>query len=611
MLQQLAENLYAFFDTCHVYVIRRGSDAILIDFGSGNVLSTLSQIGVELVVAVLMTHHHRDQGQGLPRAAAAGIPIWVPETEQDYFARVDAHWQARPIYNNYDNRQDRFSLLESVPVTGLLRDHAVVEFAGQSFMVLPTPGHTTGSVSLLAEIDGMRCAFTGDLIYGPGKIWSLAATQWSYNGAEGVAASIPSLVALKSQRPDRLLPSHGLVMDDPRTAIDLLVTRLWQLLQDRGQNPRLFRFLEMPYEAITPHLLWNRTSVANSYVLLSDSGHALLFDYGYDFVTGIASGTDRASRRPWLYTIPKLKETWGVTQIDAVMLTHYHDDHVAGCNLIRRTEGAEVWAPENFADILKRPDDYDLPCLWYDPISVDRVLLLEQPIQWREYALTPYALPGHTCHAVGIAFEADGRRVLVTGDQYQGGDGLELNYVYNNRFDLDDYQRSAVLYRSLAPDLILSGHWEPLHVQPGYFDDLERRGIDLAQRHRELLPLDDFNLRGEDRPVTIHPYQITARPGEVETVRISVTNPFSYSVESAITLIVPPAWSTGPEMQRLSLPPYGSGDTVFSLILPQQAQPIRRARIAADVTFGEEHMGQIAEALVTIQQTSDHNHTRE
>jgi hypothetical protein len=212
---------------------------------------------------------------------------------------------------------------------------------------------------------------------------------------------------------------------------------------------------------------------------------------------------------------------------------------------------------------------------------------------------------------VGITFEADGQRVLVTGDQYQGGDGLELNYVYNNRFDLDDYKRSAALYRSLAPDLILSGHWEPLHVKPGYFDNLERRGIELAQRHRELLPLDDFNLRGEDRPVSIHPYQITARPGEVVMVRVNVTNPFSYSVESSVTLITPPARSATPELQRLSLPPHGSGEMTFSLILPQQAQPIRRARIAADVTFGEQHMGQIAEALVTIQDTSNHNDARE
>lgn len=599
-LQAVSENLYVFADTCNVYVIRRGTDAILIDFGGGDVLDALPAIGVSRVVAILMTHHHRDQGQGLPRAVAVGIPIWVPQTEQDYFADVDAFWQARAVYNNYDSRQDRFSLLGPIPVAGLLRDYDTVEFAGLSLTVLPTPGHTLGSITLLAAVDGARCAFTGDLIYAPGKLWSLAATQWSYNGAEGVAASIPSLVALKAHTPDRLLPSHGVVMDDPAPAIDQLLARLWQLLCDRGQNPRLFTFLETPYDAITPHLLWNRTSMANSYVLLSETGHALIIDYGYDFIAGIAPGADRASRRPWLYTLSALKAAWGVTQIDAVILTHYHDDHVAGCNLLRRVEGAQVWAAENFADILQNPAHYDLPCLWYDPIPVDRVLALDQPVQWHEYTLTPYALPGHTRYAVALAFAVDGQRVLASGDQYQGADGLEWNYVYSNRFDFDDYQRSAALYRRLAPDLILTGHWDPLHVRSGYFDDLDRRGADLAQRHRDVLPLDAFDLRGEDRPAAIQPYQISAQPGARVTVQVSVRNPFAQRVEATIRLVTPPGWSAAPDVQRLTLAAHTSGDVSFTLALPHTG-PVRRARIAADVTFGAQRMGQVAESLVTIE----------
>jgi glyoxylase-like metal-dependent hydrolase (beta-lactamase superfamily II) len=123
-----------------------------------------------------------------------------------------------------------------VPVAGLLHDYAAVELAGNRFAVLPTPGHTNGSITLLAEIDGRRAAFSGDLIAAPGKVWSLAATQWSYNGAEGVAASVPSLVLLKDEQPDVLLPSHGEPMLDPGAAIDLLVARLWALLQDRGEE---------------------------------------------------------------------------------------------------------------------------------------------------------------------------------------------------------------------------------------------------------------------------------------------------------------------------------------------------------------------------------------
>jgi glyoxylase-like metal-dependent hydrolase (beta-lactamase superfamily II) len=57
--------------------------AVLIDSGSGDVLDVLSKIGVTRVTDVLITHHHRDQCQGLDRAKEAGISIWVPHIELD------------------------------------------------------------------------------------------------------------------------------------------------------------------------------------------------------------------------------------------------------------------------------------------------------------------------------------------------------------------------------------------------------------------------------------------------------------------------------------------------------------------------------------------------
>ena len=417
-LTRLSDNLCCLADTCNVYLLRSGNEATLIDFGDGAILDHLGVLGVERVSDVLMTHHHRDQGQGLPRAVRAGIPIRVPHAEQDLFHDVDAHWQAREVYNSYNSRQDRFSLLHSVPVAGTLRDYSVRRCGDFSLTVLPTPGHTTGSISLLTDVDGRRVAFTGDLIAAPGKVWSMAATQWTYNGGEGVAATLASLLDLKERQPDVLLPSHGQPITDAAAAIDLLAERLRELLRVRGHDTLFSARRDKPYLPITPHLLRNQTSTANSYVLLSESGKALIIDYGYDFDTGMAPGFDRASRRPWLYTIARLKADFGVSAITAAVPTHYHDDHVAGLNLLRDVEGTQVWAAANFAAILERPSVYDLPCLWYDPIAVDRVLPLGEPVTWEDYTLTLYPLPGHTLYAVAISFVVDGKRVLATGDQY-------------------------------------------------------------------------------------------------------------------------------------------------------------------------------------------------
>src|ERR687897_355221 len=95
-----------FRDTCNVYVLRTGREAVLVDFGSGAVLDHLAELGVDRVTDVLVTHHHRDQVQGLRRGVAAGARVWVPPVEIDLIADVNRHWSSRPVANDYDVRQD-------------------------------------------------------------------------------------------------------------------------------------------------------------------------------------------------------------------------------------------------------------------------------------------------------------------------------------------------------------------------------------------------------------------------------------------------------------------------------------------------------------------------
>ncbi len=604
-MQKIFQELYLFQDTCNVYILCSGHEAVLVDFGSGDVLDYLTEIGVERVTDVLMTHHHRDQGQGLRRAAEAGIRIWVPHTEKDLFHNVDAHWQAREIYNNYNVRQDRFSLLESVPVAGTLQDYETRQFGAYAVKVLPTPGHTTGSISLLVDLNGKQMLFSGDLIYGPGKVLSLAATQWTYNGAEGVAAGLASLLDLQDRQIDLLLPSHGNPIDDPKSAMASLIERSWELLTHRKQNPRLFQLRERPYQQVfpagedgvgKPHLLMHCASMANMYVLLSESGKALFIDFGYDFVTGIAAGSDRASRRPWLYTLPALKTQFGVQKIDVVLPTHYHDDHVAGCNLLRRVEGAQVWAAENFADILEHPSRYDLPCLWYDPIPVDRRLPIGQPIAWEEYTLTLHPLPGHTRYAIAVEFEVDGLRVLATGDQYQGDDGLAWNYVYQNRYAIGDYIATARLYQRLQPDLILSGHWQPLRVTPEYLQKIALDAEALDRLHRELLP-EMPDLGAEEFLARISPYQVTASAGEEISFEVEIRSPFHQPENALIQVVAPEGWDVEPVEHTLHMT--GIHHISFKVTLPA-GLAVRRARIAVDLTIAGQRFGQQAEALVTV-----------
>ena len=616
-VSEIAPGIFRIVDTCNVYVVRSPAEpdgtaedvrtAFAIDFGSGRVLDHLAAMGVDRITDVLMTHHHRDQGQGLPRAAAAGIRIHVPPVELELFADVEEMWQSRPLYNDYNLRQDKFSLLESVGVDEVVPEYRRRTYAGTSVEVLPTPGHTTGSVSYLIERDGRHLAFTGDLIYAPGKVWSLAATQWSFTENEGPAMTVLSCYQLMERQLDLLLPAHGEPMERPRSALELLATRMTRYVDSRRPYPWDLRdWLHNPFTPLTEHLLMNRTSHSCSYVLLSRTGAALIIDYGYDMTTGLPAGRDRASRRPWLASLPALRRNHGVTAIEVALPTHYHDDHVAGMNLLRDVEGTQIWAPANVADVLEAPLDQDLPCTWYDPIPVDRRLPLGASFRWQEYEIMVHDLPGHTLYAAAYEFVVDGVKVLATSDQQvgtgvAGGPREVLNYQYRNRFRIGDYVASAELYRRVAPGLMISGHWPPRWVTDDYLDLLVHEGEEQVRIHHDLLPLDELASGADGVLARIAPHYARAQTGTAARFRVSVTNPHRSAEKGVVRLVLPVGWSAVPDTAVISLPPLGREEIEIDVTVGGPAR--RRARVAVDVSIGGLHLGQHTEAFVDVTPT--------
>jgi glyoxylase-like metal-dependent hydrolase (beta-lactamase superfamily II) len=570
-------------DTCNVYVLRAGNEAVLIDFGSGAVLQGLGELGVDRVTDVLITHHHRDQVQGLGLATGNGTNAWAPPFDAPFLTDAESHWQSRPLDVDYDLREDRFSPLESLDIAGTVPEYRSARFGAFEITTLPTPGHTPGSVTYLVEIEGRRLAFVGDLLYGDGKVWSLAATQWSYSGVEGQEATIVSVAELAKREPDLLLPSHGEPIDDPATALADVRARLGELIRLRQTGEwTLEDRLRSPFDRITPHLWRNRTTFANSYVLVSETGAALGVDFGYDMATW---------RRPLLWSLAD-------RPLDAVITTHFHDDHVAGLNLLRAVEGTEVWAPANVAPVLEQPHRYDLPCLWPEPIRADRVLPLAEPFRWNEYELTAHALPGHTLYAAGIEFQVDGRRVLATGDQYgMDGDRMILNYQYRNRFRRRDFLQTGALVRALQPDLLIGGHWLPRDVTDDYLDRMERDAERLASLHDELLPDESFGETGFG--ARIEPYRSTVASGERLELEVTARNPFDHEASLVVSLVLPDAWRAEPSSQ-VAEQVEALGVAVLRFVVEPAPKAARRARLAAELAVDGVPFGQQAEALVDV-----------
>jgi hypothetical protein len=192
---------------------------------------------------------------------------------------------------------------------------------------------------------------------------------------------------------------------------------------------------------------------------------------------------------------------------------------------------------------------------------------------------------------------------VATGDQqntaWRPGEQPELlNYQYRNRFRIDDFRRSAELYRSLNPELMISGHWLPREVTQDYLDMLLEEGERVARLHRELLPADiDFDAEGFGARIT--PYRSTVEPGRTLVLEVCVRNPFPTPRTARVRMVVPRGWAAEPAEQEVKPQGRGEATLVFELIVPAGECGARR-RVAVDLTVDRIRFGQQAEALVTV-----------
>ena len=139
--QQLHPTLYLYPDSCNVYAIVGPEGVLVVDAGTGAWLDHLDELPAP-VTALTCTHFFRDHAAGAARAAAQGIPVYVPAGEAAIFADPQQHFRQRDTYIIYDNYWDLFAPIEAVAVAGLLEDYARIRLCGIDLEVVPLPGVT-------------------------------------------------------------------------------------------------------------------------------------------------------------------------------------------------------------------------------------------------------------------------------------------------------------------------------------------------------------------------------------------------------------------------------------------------------------------------------------
>ena len=602
VLEQLSPHLYRYVDTCNVYVIASGRKAIAIDFGAGEVLEHLAAIGVDELEWVLHTHHHRDQCQGDHLLAGTSTRIAVPRGEISFMDYASSFWRHKRTISNYEMQSEFQSLAESIQAHARLVDFGRFDWEEFSFEILPSPGHTKGSISLVGEIDGRRVAFSGDLIAAPGKVHRIHDLQWGYDALNGVNAAMGSLRTLARSEPDWVLPSHGQLMEDPQAALGELGANLTHLFNVARHIPGLASAprisTDQQIHPLSDHVWANIDTESNFYALVSDSGRAMLLDYGFP-----SADHGWPLSRFGDHSLQQLYNAAGVDQIDVVIPSHYHDDHVAGIPYLQSRFGTQVWAHEVFAEIVADPLRYNLPCLMREPIKVDRILRDGEEVEWEGYRLKVQHAPGHTHYASQVFFSADGIRFALTGDNiHVSPTGPRLGGpIFRNRYTLGSFQPTLKALIDQSPQLLLTGHSGALSVNHAQLTELVRKTVELGGAFQALVENpDEVNFALDPQFLSARPYWAIVGAGELLDLEIHLTNHFARAADYLIKPKCPSGWSFRQPQLSGTL---AAGETVLlplQLKVAGDARPARRLVVTYDLTMGGRRFGQEAESLVSI-----------
>jgi glyoxylase-like metal-dependent hydrolase (beta-lactamase superfamily II) len=607
-LTRVSPSLWWYRDTCNAWLWVSGEQGLLVDLGSGGILDALEETGVREIVAIAHTHHHRDQCGGDDRAAAMGIPIWVPARERALFEANEAFWRLRRTYDSYDASSAGFSRATSVAVARGLADHERIDWAGGTVEVLPTPGHTKGSISLLARIDGADVAFTGDLVAGHGTVPTLHDLQWQYGMPDAVGAARHSARLLARRRPETLLPSHGRPITAAGPALEELQVNLGELAALLGEVRRNRVWttwpssVDQPLAQVLPHVWANAHSLANTYALVDDAGRALILDYGFPSWDHFY-----ADQRFVAHTLDEFREVAGVREVVAAVPSHYHDDHLAGVPYLQREHGAEAWIHSSFAEIVREPARFDLPCLWPEPIRVDRILGDGDLVEHAGARLETFHMPGHTEFALGLAGTIDGVRVAYTGDNLLAGSLSPLRAaapIYRNVMRLDSIRVGVERLIAFEPELLLTGHTGALEVTRADLDEFVAWARSLELVLGRLAPVPGLVNEALDPYLArFDPYRLVVTPGTAVTVRVIVRNHATDPREAHVALRLPASWASGdpasPPAAAGVAPEDGTIAFDLELAIPSGAAA-GRVVVTADVTLGGVPRGELAEMLLEV-----------
>jgi glyoxylase-like metal-dependent hydrolase (beta-lactamase superfamily II) len=191
---------------CNVYLLVGADDAVLIDAGCGleidALVARIRSLGLPPVSRILLTHAHADHAAGAGALAARlDAEIWASDVVADIIGRGDAEAAGLPRAKEAGMYPASLAY-DAAHVTRRLGAE-VFSVGGLRVEAIATPGHAAGHLAFLAEADGRRSLFSGDLVFSRGRV-ALGGTPETH-----VAALAGSIEAVSALRPDALYAGHA------------------------------------------------------------------------------------------------------------------------------------------------------------------------------------------------------------------------------------------------------------------------------------------------------------------------------------------------------------------------------------------------------------------
>ncbi|MSQ24863.1 MAG: MBL fold metallo-hydrolase [Dehalococcoidia bacterium] len=182
----------AFVENVYILADEESKEAIIIDPGgeSAKLLEAVRQMGVT-VKHILCTHGHMDHvGAVLPLREATGARYAIHENDAEMARREPPSYLHRLIPD----------FVQAPEPDALLQDGDVLTVGALSLRVIETPGHTMGSLCLLAN----GALFAGDTLFQG----SVGRTDFPGSSPEALVQSIRGRLFLLA--PETVVfPGHG------------------------------------------------------------------------------------------------------------------------------------------------------------------------------------------------------------------------------------------------------------------------------------------------------------------------------------------------------------------------------------------------------------------